>query len=155
MQGQRTERTFVAVKPDGVQRCLVGEVIKRFEQKGFKLVGMKMIHPSYEQAELHYKDLANKPFFHSLCEYFTSGPVVAMVWEGCGVVEGIRRLLGSSKPGDAQAGSVRGDLCVDVMRNVAHTSDSVEAGVREVDLWFQPFELVSWKKASDDWLYDT
>ena len=119
------ERTFVAVKPDGVQRCLVGEVIKRFEQKGYKMVGMKMVHPTWEQAEQHYCGLAGKPFFKKLCKYFTSGPVVAMVWEGVDVVSGIRKILGPSRPAEAQAGSIRGDHCVDIMRNVAHTSDTV------------------------------
>eukprot|EP01064_Diplonema_japonicum_P008442 TRINITY_DN1588_c0_g1_i1.p1 TRINITY_DN1588_c0_g1~~TRINITY_DN1588_c0_g1_i1.p1 ORF type:complete len:158 (+),score=39.10 TRINITY_DN1588_c0_g1_i1:135-608(+) len=154
------ERTFVAVKPDGVQKCLVGEVIKRFEQKGYKMVAMKMIHPTMLQAERHYKEHTAKPFFHSLCEYFTSGPVVAMVWEGHDVVQGIRKLLGAASA-DRQ-GTIRGDFCIDVLRNVAHSSDSVEDGVREISMWFCANEIISWNKAAeaeekddDDWLYDT
>eukprot|EP01059_Diplonema_ambulator_P028607 TRINITY_DN47451_c0_g1_i1.p1 TRINITY_DN47451_c0_g1~~TRINITY_DN47451_c0_g1_i1.p1 ORF type:complete len:153 (+),score=15.76 TRINITY_DN47451_c0_g1_i1:227-685(+) len=150
------ERTFVAVKPDGVQKCLVGEVIKRFEQKGYKMVAMKMIHPTLRQAERHYREHTSKPFFHSLCEYFTSGPVVAMVWEGKDVVQGIHKLLGPTRAD--HHGTIRGDFCIDVLRNVAHSSDSIEASTREINMWFCPNEIIAWSKDDDDdddWLYDT
>jgi nucleoside-diphosphate kinase len=149
-----TERTFIAVKPDGVQRGLVGEIIGRFEKKGYKLVALKMLRPTAEQAAGHYKDLSAKKFFPGLVEYFSSGPIVGMVWEGLGVVRGGRVLLGATNPADSLPGTIRGDLCVDVGRNICHGSDSVESATHEIAFWFQPSELVDWASHSAKQVYE-
>merc|ERR1711916_98446 len=120
--GAPRERTFIAIKPDGVQRGLVGEIIKRFEQKGYKLVALKMVTPTKEFAEKHYADLSSKPFFGGLVEYFSSGPVVAMCWEGEDAILGGRRLLGATHPKDSAPGTIRGDFAVDIGRNICHGS---------------------------------
>lgn len=125
------------VKPDGVQRGLVGDIINRFEQKGAKLTGLKLLTPQKSLLEEHYKDLKNKPFFPSLIEYMSSGPVVAMVWEGKNIVKTGRVLLGATNPLDAAPGTIRGDLAMDVGRNVCHGSDSPESAEREIGLWFK------------------
>ena len=124
------------VKPDGVQRNLVGKIIDRFEKKGFKLVALKMMTPTKELLEQHYADLAQKPFFPGLIKYMMMGPVVCMVLEGDGVVATGRKMLGATKPADSAPGSIRGDLCVDVGRNIIHGSDSVDAAQHEIALWF-------------------
>eukprot|EP01091_Cochliopodium_minus_P010712 TRINITY_DN28_c0_g1_i1.p2 TRINITY_DN28_c0_g1~~TRINITY_DN28_c0_g1_i1.p2 ORF type:complete len:154 (-),score=49.77 TRINITY_DN28_c0_g1_i1:59-520(-) len=135
------ERTFIAIKPDGVQRKLVGEIISRFERKGYKLVAMKLIKPSTELAQKHYEDLKDKPFFKSLVEYFTSGPVCAMVWEGIDVVAGGRRLIGATNPRDSAPGTIRFDYCLNVGRNLIHGSDSVQSSAREISTWFTESEI--------------
>nr|XP_057904133.1 nucleoside diphosphate kinase, mitochondrial [Doryrhamphus excisus] len=139
------ERTLVAVKPDGVQRRLVGKIISRFEQRGFKLVGLKMLQVSEELLSQHYCQLTQKPFYPSLVEYMTSGPVVAMVWEGHNVVQASRVMVGPTNPSAAQAGTVRGDFSLHVSRNVVHASDSLEGAEREIQLWFQGKELLKWE----------
>ncbi|KAG5496357.1 hypothetical protein JKF63_02659 [Porcisia hertigi] len=149
-----SERTFIAVKPDGVQRGLVGEIIARFERKGFKLVALKMLQPTKEQAQGHYKDLASKPFFPALVEYFSSGPIVGMVWEGKNVVKSGRVLLGATNPADSQPGTIRGDYAVDVGRNVCHGSDAVESAQREIAFWFKPEEVTSWTSHSACQVYE-
>nr|4F36_A Chain A, Nucleoside diphosphate kinase [Trypanosoma brucei brucei TREU927]4F36_B Chain B, Nucleoside diphosphate kinase [Trypanosoma brucei brucei TREU927]4F36_C Chain C, Nucleoside diphosphate kinase [Trypanosoma brucei brucei TREU927]4F36_D Chain D, Nucleoside diphosphate kinase [Trypanosoma brucei brucei TREU927]4F36_E Chain E, Nucleoside diphosphate kinase [Trypanosoma brucei brucei TREU927]4F36_F Chain F, Nucleoside diphosphate kinase [Trypanosoma brucei brucei TREU927]4F4A_A Chain A, len=149
-----SERTFIAVKPDGVQRNLVGEIIKRFENKGYKLVGLKLLQPTEEQAKQHYIDLASKPFYSGLVSYFSSGPIVGMVWEGLGVVKGGRVLLGATNPADSLPGTIRGDFAVDVGRNVCHGSDSVESAKREIAFWFKAEELVSWTSHSVKQIYE-
>nr|CCC54213.1 putative nucleoside diphosphate kinase [Trypanosoma vivax Y486] len=149
-----SERTFIAVKPDGVQRGLVGAIISRFENKGYKLVGLKMLLPSSEQAKQHYGDLASKPFFKDLVEYFSSGPIVGMVWEGLNVVRGGRVLLGATNPADSQPGTIRGDFAIDVGRNVCHGSDSVENAKREIEFWFKPEELMNWTSHSAKQIYE-
>ena len=121
------ERTFIMIKPDGVQRGLVGEIIKRFEQKGFKLVAMKMMQASVEHLEEHYADLSKKPFFPGLVKYMASGPVVPMVWEGLNVVKTGRVMLGETNPRDSAPGTIRGDFCIQVGRNICHGSDAVES----------------------------
>lgn len=118
------ERTYIMVKPDGVQRGLVGDIIARFEQKGFHLGGLKMIYPSEELLREHYKDLAQKPFFPHLIEYMKSGPVVGMIWEGKTAVVSGRKLLGATNPLDSNPGTIRGDYCIVTGRNVCHGSDS-------------------------------
>merc|ERR1712168_804875 len=148
-----TERTFIAVKPDGVQRGLVGEIIKRFEQKGFKLVAMKMTTASKAHLEEHYADLSEKPFFNGLVKYMGSGPVVAMVWEGKGAVKTGRVMLGETNPAESKPGTIRGDFCIQVGRNICHGSDAVESAKQEIALWFKPEELVSWKPCGHDWIY--
>ncbi|XP_057673046.1 nucleoside diphosphate kinase, mitochondrial isoform X2 [Corythoichthys intestinalis] len=131
------ERTLIAVKPDGVQRRLVGQIIRRFEQRGFQLV-------SEELLSQHYCQLTQKPFYPNLVEYMTSGPVVVMVWEGHNVVQSSRAMVGPTNPAAAPAGTVRGDFSLHVSRNVVHASDSLEGAQREIQLWFQGKELVKW-----------
>lgn len=147
------ERTFIMIKPDGVQRGLVGEIISRFEKKGFKLVGMKLDAPGKEQFEKHYSDLSSKGFFAGLVTYASSGPVVAMVWEGHNVVATGRKMLGATRPDDSAPGTIRGDLCIDVGRNVIHGSDSVDSANKEIGLWFGE-TLTSWAHHSNPWVYE-
>ncbi|TMS21847.1 Nucleoside diphosphate kinase B, partial [Larimichthys crocea] len=147
------ERTFLAIKPDGVQRGIIGEIIKRFEVKGFKLVGLKMLHASDELLNEHYIDLKDRPFFPTLIKYMSSGPVVAMVWEGKGVVKTGRVMLGETNPADSKPGTIRGDFCIDVSKNIIHGSDSVESANKEIGLWFKQEELVSYTSCAFSWLY--
>ncbi|KAJ1523355.1 hypothetical protein ONE63_001224 [Megalurothrips usitatus] len=149
-----TERTFIMVKPDGVQRGLVGKIIKRFEQKGFKLVALKFVWPTEDLLKKHYADLSARPFFPGLCKYMSSGPVVPMVWEGLNVVKTGRQILGATDPKDSAPGTIRGDLCIQVGRNILHGSDSVESAKKEIDLWFQPDQVVDWKPAATSWIYE-
>jgi len=151
--GTINERTFIAVKPDGVQRGLVGEIIRRFEARGYKLVAIKMIQPTQSFAEKHYKDLAKKPFFPGLTKYFSSGPVVAMVWEGQNVCAGGRLLVGATNPNDSLPGSIRGDLCVDIGRNIIHGSDGTESAKDEISLWFKDSEVANWTQQNHPWIY--
>jgi len=130
------ERTFIMIKPDGVQRGLVGEIIQRFERKGYQLVAMKFVHVSKELAEKHYDDLKAKPFYKGLCEYIVSGPVVAMVWQGKDVVKGGRTLIGATNPAASTPGTIRGDLAIDVGRNIIHGSDGPSGAEAEIKLWF-------------------
>ncbi|KAM9346047.1 nucleoside diphosphate kinase, mitochondrial [Symphorus nematophorus] len=138
------ERTLIAVKPDGVQRRLVGQIIQRFEQRGFKLVGLKMMQVSEDLLSQHYCQLRTKPFYPRLLHYMTSGPVVVMVWEGHKVVHTSRMMVGHTNPAEAQAGTVRGDFSFHVSRNVVHASDSLEGAQREIQLWFKGKELLNW-----------
>ncbi|KAF9946035.1 nucleoside diphosphate kinase [Modicella reniformis] len=131
-----TERTYIMVKPDGVERGLVGEIIKRFENKGFQLIALELKTPDQEHLEKHYADLSSKPFFPGLIKYMKSGPVVAMVWKGKGVVKAGRVLLGETNPLASLPGTIRGDFALDVGRNIAHGSDSVENAEKEIALWF-------------------
>jgi len=147
------ERTFIAIKPDGVHRGLVGEIIKRFEMKGFKLVALKMQQPSKEHLEKHYEDLKDRPFFAGLVDYMGSGPVVAMVWEGKGAVKTGRVMLGETNPADSKPGTIRGDFCIQVGKNIIHGSDAVESAKQEIALWFKDDELVSWTPCANDWIY--
>ncbi|XP_010460092.1 PREDICTED: nucleoside diphosphate kinase II, chloroplastic isoform X2 [Camelina sativa] len=146
------EETYIMVKPDGIQRGLVGEIISRFEKKGFKLIGLKMFQCPKELAEEHYKDLSAKSFFPSLIEYITSGPVVCMAWEGVGVVASARKLIGKTDPLQAEPGTIRGDLAVQTGRNIVHGSDSPDNGKREIALWFKEGELCEWDSALASWL---
>nr|CAD7412403.1 unnamed protein product [Timema poppensis] len=166
------ERTFIMVKPDGVQRGLVGKIIKRFESKGFKLVALKFTwiimsyscakqahkyffpQPSEELLKKHYADLSARPFFNGLVKYMSSGPVVPMVWEGLNVVKTGRVMLGATDPKDSAPGTIRGDLCIQVGRNILHGSDSVESAKKEIDLWFSEKEVVSWQPAVESWVYE-
>ena len=148
------ERTFIAVKPDGVQRGLVGKIIARFEEKGFKLVALKMISASEDLLKLHYADLSQKPFFPGLVKFMSSGPVVAMVWEGKGAVKTGRKMLGETNPADSLPGTIRGDFCIDIGRNICHGSDSVETAKKEIALWFKEGELCSYTSCTGGWLYE-
>lgn len=142
------------VKPDGVQRGIVGKIIKRFEQKGFKLVALKMLWPSEQLLQQHYSDLSARPFFPGLVKYMSSGPVVPMVWEGLEVVRTGRVMLGATNPAESAPGTIRGDLCIQVGRNILHGSDSVESAQKEMALWFTDAELVSWTPANEGWVYE-
>lgn len=148
------ERTFVMVKPDGVQRNVVGEVIRRFEAKGFTLVGLKLLKVSKELAEQHYGVHKERPFFNGLVKFIISSPVVAMVWEGEGVVASARVLIGSTNPLTAPPGTIRGDFGVSIGRNLIHGSDAIETAQQEISLWFTPDELVSWEPVTKPWLVE-
>ncbi|NJN71593.1 MAG: nucleoside-diphosphate kinase [Limnothrix sp. RL_2_0] len=148
------ERTFVMVKPDGVQRGLAGNVIARFEAKGFKLVGLKLVSVSRELAEQHYGVHKERPFFGSLVEFIISAPVVAMVWEGKGAIASARKLIGATNPLESAPGTIRGDFGVDIGRNLIHGSDAEETAKSEIALWFSEDELASWEPCSTPWLYE-
>ena len=148
------ERTFVMVKPDGVQRNLVGEVIRRFEAKGFTLVGLKMMQVSRELAEEHYDVHKEKSFFGGLVDFIVSAPVVAMVWEGEGVVAAARKIIGATNPLTAEPGTIRGDYGISIGRNLIHGSDAIETAQREINLWFTEEELISWEPTITAWLYE-
>jgi len=148
------ERTFIMIKPDGVQRGLIGEVISRFERKGFSLVGMKFMSVSRELAEKHYEVHKERPFFSGLVEFIISSPVVAMVWEGENVIASARTLIGATKPTEAQPGTIRGDFGIEVGRNLIHGSDAPETAQQEIALWFQEGELAAWEPAAKAWLYE-
>ncbi len=142
------------VKPDGVQRNLVGQIIQRFETKGFTLVGLKLMNVSRELAEQHYAVHKERPFFPKLIEFIISGPVVAMVWEGNGVVASARKMIGATKPLEAEPGTIRGDYGLDTGRNLIHGSDAIETAQQEISLWFKDEELVSWEPTITSWLYE-
>ena len=145
------ERTFVAIKPDGVQRGLIGEILGRFERKGFKLIALKQLIPSRELAEKHYGVHRERPFFSTLVDFISSGPVVAMVWEGDGVIVSARKLIGATKPLEAEPGTIRGDLAINIGRNVIHGSDGVDTAHFEIGLWFQAAELNDWNPSDNQW----
>ncbi|KAM8961557.1 nucleoside diphosphate kinase 3 [Pelodytes ibericus] len=148
------ERTFLAIKPDGYQRRLVGEIIRRFEKKGFRLVAMKMLQASEGLLKEHYIALRDRPFYDRLVKYMASGPVIAMVWQGLDVVKTSRVMIGETNPADSLPGTIRGDFCVDVSRNVVHGSDSLDSAGREISLWFQPEELICWQDCAESWIYE-
>ena len=148
------ERTYIMIKPDGVQRGLIGPIVTRFEQRGFKLVTMKLVTPGKAHLEEHYADLSSKGFFAGLIEYMNSGPVCAMVWEGDNAVATGRKMLGATKPFDSAPGTIRGDYCIDVGRNIIHGSDSVESANHEIALWFKPEELNNWEHHSKSQIYE-
>ena len=148
------ERSLVLVKPDGVQRGLIGEVIGRLEHRGLRLVAAKFIQVSQELAETHYAIHKGKPFYDGLIEYITSAPVMAMAWDGPNAVAAIRQTMGATLPTEAAPGSIRHDFALEVSRNLTHASDSVENGEKEVALWFNSIELVDWKRDSDRWIFE-
>eukprot|EP00211_Chloroparvula_japonica_P009238 CAMPEP_0119127894 /NCGR_PEP_ID=MMETSP1310-20130426/6258_1 /TAXON_ID=464262 /ORGANISM="Genus nov. species nov., Strain RCC2339" /LENGTH=163 /DNA_ID=CAMNT_0007118179 /DNA_START=96 /DNA_END=587 /DNA_ORIENTATION=- len=153
--GTNQERTFIACKPDAVARGLVGEIIRRFEAKGYKLVALRMHQAEDKEAREHYSDLSSKPFFEGLVKYFTSGPIVAMVWEGHNVIAGGRKLVGATNPDDSLPGSIRGDLCIQVGRNIIHGSDSPDAAKKEINFWFKAGEVMENAVSSDaQYLYE-
>ena len=151
------ERTFVMVKPDGVQRGLVGEVISRLEERGLKLVGSKFMQIDEELAGEHYAEHQDKPFFDGLVSFITSGPVMAMVWEGQDATRQVRRMMGETDPADADPGTIRGDLGLDLGRNVIHGSDHEDPGSneREIDLFFDDDELLDYERIDESWLYES
>ncbi|KAI4518284.1 nucleoside diphosphate kinase [Schizophyllum commune] len=147
------ERTYIMIKPDGVQRGLVGKIIQRFEERGFKLVAMKLVHASVEHLEKHYGDLAGKPFFPGLVKYMASGPVVAMVWQGLDAVKTGRSMLGATNPLASAPGSIRGDFALAVGRNICHGSDSVENAEKEIKLWF-PEGTIQYTNVNEQWIFE-
>lgn len=148
------ERTLVLVKPDGVQRGLIGEVIARLERRGLRLVAAKFMWVSKELAETHYGAHKGKGFYEGLIEYIISGPVMAMVWEGPLAVEAVRQTMGKTKPTEAAPGTIRHDFALQIGRNLTHASDEVPNNETEVALWFKPEELVSWGRANDVWFFE-
>ncbi|MGE6489846.1 nucleoside-diphosphate kinase [Paenisporosarcina sp. NPDC076898] len=146
------ERTFLMVKPDGVQRNLIGEIVGRFENKGFQLVGAKLMQITPELAGEHYGEHKERPFFGELVDFITSGPVFAMVWEGENVIATSRLLVGATNPKESAPGTIRGDFAVTVGKNIIHGSDSADSAVREIGLFFKEEELVSYSKDANNWI---
>ncbi|MBA4495599.1 nucleoside-diphosphate kinase [Paenactinomyces guangxiensis] len=146
------EKTFLMVKPDGVQRGLIGEIVSRFEKKGFQLVGAKLMMVSQELAEKHYAEHKEKPFFGELVDFITSGPVFAMVWQGPNVIATARQMMGKTNPVDALPGTIRGDFGVSVGMNIIHGSDSPESAERELALWFNDKGTVDYEKTINQWI---
>ncbi len=152
--GSAKERTYVMVKPDGVQRGLIGEVISRIERKGLKIVALRMNTISREVAEKHYAEHADKPFFNSLIEFITSGPSVSMVVEGKNAVSVMREINGATNPVKASMGTIRGDFALDTARNVVHASDSIESAKREISIHFKDSEIVEYSRIDEAWVYE-
>lgn len=148
------EKTLILVKPDGVQRGLIGEVISRFERRGLKLAGMKFMQMSEELAGRHYEVHKERPFYNSLVEYITSAPIVAMVWTGNDAIAAARATIGATKPVDASPGTIRGDFGMEIGRNLVHGSDSPENGEREASLFFNDDELVNWDRVTESWIVE-
>lgn len=146
------EKTFLMVKPDGVQRNLIGEIVSRFEKKGFQLVGAKLTNVSRELAEQHYAEHKERPFFGELVDFITSGPVFAMVWQGNNVISTARSMMGKTNPADAASGTIRGDFATSVGMNIIHGSDSPESAEREIALWFGQGEVLSYEKTIQRWI---
>lgn len=148
------ERTLIIVKPDAVQRGLIGEIIRRLENRGLRLMGMKLIHMSRELASRHYAIHEGKPFYEGLLDYITSAPVVVMAWEGTSAITVARNTIGATRPVEAAAGTIRGDYGLEVGRNLVHGSDSVENGEKEISLFFDADELVAWSRDTDRWIFE-
>jgi len=146
------ERTFVMIKPDAVQRGLIGEIINRFEKKGIKIVAMKLVAVSRELAEKHYEVHRGKPFFEPTVKYITSSPVVAMVLEGVNAIEMVRTMMGKTDPQNAEMGTIRGDFGQFIGRNIVHGSDSKETATFEINLWFKPDEIEDYMRIDEQWL---
>jgi len=147
------ERTFIIIKPDAVQRGLVGEIIARFERRGLKIVAMQFLQVSEELARRHYAEHEGKGFFAGLISYITSAPVVAMVVEGTGAIATVRATVGSTKPAEATPGTIRADFGLEIGRNLVHASDGPETAVKEIALWFGE-NMVSWDRATDPWIFE-
>lgn len=147
------ERTFVIIKPDAVQRGLIGEIIARLERRGLKTVGMKFIQVSEELARQHYAVHEGKPFFEGLIQYITSAPVVAMVLEGTDAIAAVRNTLGATKPSEAAPGTIRADFGLEIGRNLVHGSDGSDTAASEIALWFGD-DLVEWERCSDPWIFE-
>jgi len=150
------ERTFVMAKPDAVQRGLTGEIVTRLEERGLKLVGAKFMQIDQELAEQHYGEHADKPFFDELVDFITSGPVMAMVWQGADATRQVRQMMGATDPADAAPGTIRGDYGLDLGQNIIHGSDHEDEGAneREIELFFDEDELVEYERADEPWVYE-
>jgi len=149
-----SERTLIIVKPDAVQRGLTGEIIKRFEQRGLRIIGMKFMQIGKALAEKHYDVHRERPFFNDLVRYITRAPVVVMALEGSDAIIAARTTIGATKPSEAAAGSIRGDFALEIGRNLIHGSDSPENGVTEVGNFFTEDELISWSRNTDEWIFE-
>lgn len=147
-----TERTLVLIKPDGVQRLLVGRILGRFEERGLRLVGLKLVHIDRPFAERHYAVHRGKPFFEGLIDFITSGPLVAMALDGPNAIAMVRSMVGATRPHEAAAGTIRGDLAVETAQNLVHASDGVETAAAELALWFAPAELLDYEREIDRWV---
>ena len=147
-----SERTLILVKPDGVQRRLVGEVISRFERKGLRMVGLKLMQMTEDMAKEHYAEHVDKPFFGELKDFITSGPLVAMAWEGPGAIAHCRNLMGATRPNEATPGSIRGDFAVETGMNIVHGSDGTESAARELGIFFGEGELLAFEGADQKWV---
>ncbi len=147
------EKTFVMLKPDAIQRSLAGEIISRLEKRGLKLVAMKMLLIDKELAERHYGEHKGKSFFDDLVNFITSGPVIAMIWEGKQAVQVVRKIMGSTDPQEAMPGTIRGDYGLFTGNNIIHGSDSPESAQREISLFFSEDEIIVYHKESDKWVY--
>ncbi|EDO08092.1 Nucleoside diphosphate kinase family protein [Babesia bovis T2Bo] len=147
------ERTYIMVKPDGVQRGLIGEILKRFEMKGLKLIAAKFEHPTMDVVAQHYCEHKDKPFFKDLCDFISHGPVFCMIWEGPEAIKIGRNLVGLTSPVESAAGTIRGDFGVVKNFNIVHASSSAEDAARECALWFTPEQLVTWERSVGGWIY--
>jgi len=148
------ERTLVLIKPDGVQRGLVGEFIARLERRGLKIVGLKLVDVTEHLARAHYAVHEGKPFYEPLISYITSSPVVAIVVEGPQAIEVVRRTMGATSPAEASPGTIRADFALEIGRNLVHGSDGPNTAQQEIALWFEEPELISWERATDRWIYE-
>ena len=148
------EREFIMIKPDGVQRGLIGQVIQKIENVGFKIIGMKMLTVTMQQAEVHYAIHKGKPFYEGLLEYITSGPVVVMVVEGKDAVKITRKIVGATNPAEAEPGSIRGDYALEIGRNIIHAGDSPENAIIEYKIYFNESEFSNFKKIDEEWIYE-
>ncbi|NPA38355.1 MAG: nucleoside-diphosphate kinase [Candidatus Nanohaloarchaeota archaeon] len=147
------ERTLVILKPDAIQRGIVGEILSRFEKRGFKIIGLKMMQVSRELAEKHYLEHQGKPFYDELVEFITAGPVVVFVVEGNNAISNVRKMVGATNPEEAAPGTIRHDYGLHIGKNIIHASDSRESAEREIDLFFNIDELVDYKRIDEDWIY--
>jgi nucleoside-diphosphate kinase len=154
MSNANSEREFVMVKPDGVKRRLVGETIKRLEQAGLRIVAMKMLQLTKKMAEKHYAVHKGKPFYKKLVEFISSGPVVAMIVEGQDAVKRVRQLVGATRPGEAQVGTIRGDFGMDIGRNIVHAGDSPENAKYEYSIYFTEEEVLAHTMPDEKWIYE-
>lgn len=148
------ERTLVLLKPDAVQRGLIGIIISRLEQRGLHLIGAKFVAVDQSLAERHYAIHKGKPFYEGLIKYITSSPVMAMVWEGPQAIAAVRQTMGATSPIEAAPGSVRHDFGLEVGRNLTHASDSPETASEEIALWFESKEILTWSRDTDRWIYE-
>jgi nucleoside-diphosphate kinase len=148
------ERTLVIIKPDGVQRALIGPITARLESRGLKLVGLKLLRVSAELASRHYAEHEGKPFYAGLLKYITSGPVLVACVEGTSAVQMVRNAVGATNPLNAAPGTIRGDLALDIGRNLIHASDAPDTAERELALSFQPDDLVSYARETDRWIFE-
>lgn len=148
------ERTLVLIKPDAVQRGLIGEIIARLERRGLRLVGMKFMQVSRELAEKHYGIHEGKPFYEGLLSYITASPIVAMVWEGVDAITIVRETMGNTRPAEAKPGTIRADFALEVGRNLVHGSDGPDTAAFEIDLFFRPEELLTWSRVTDPWIFE-
>ena len=149
------ERTFVAIKPDGVQRGVIGEVISRLERRGLKLVAIRLMQVDEELAGRHYAEHVSRPFFPSLVSFITSGPIVAMIWEADNAVALARQTMGATNPGEASPGTIRGDLGIDIGRNIVHGSDSPDSAEREIGLFFGDGDALEYSRSNDPWITES